>query len=77
VKVAGVFYEVPPECIGGRVDLRYPVGRPEELILYRDDAPVGPVHPVDAAENARFHAGPVELSYAELVRRRQAEEEPS
>ena len=77
VKVAGVFYEVPPDYIGGRVDLRFPVGRPEHLILYRDDAPVGPIHPVDAAENARFHAGPVELSYAELVRKRQAEEEPS
>jgi hypothetical protein len=75
VKVGGVFYEVPPDYIGSRVDLRFPVGRPHELILYRDDRPVGPVRPVDPVDNARFHATPVELSYAELLGRRQAEEE--
>lgn len=74
VKVDGTFYEVPPDFIGARVDLRFPVGRPQELILYRDDQPVGPIRPVDPVDNARFHAAPVELSYAELVRRRQDEE---
>jgi transposase InsO family protein len=73
VKVDGVFYEVPPEFIGARVDLRFPVGRPEELILYREDAPIGPIHPVDLAENARFHAQRVELSYADLLTRREAQ----
>jgi putative transposase len=73
VKVDGVFYEVAPEFIGARVELRFPVGRPEELILYRDDAPVGPIAPVDLAENARFHAQKVELSYAELLARREVE----
>jgi hypothetical protein len=70
VKVDGLFYELPPDCIGARADLRFPVGRPDELILYRDDRPVGPVKPVDAAHNARFHAPPVSLSYADLARRR-------
>jgi hypothetical protein len=74
VKVGGVFYEVPPDFIGARVDLRFPVGRPEELILYRDDQPITPIRPVDLADNARFHTQPVELSYAEIVRRRQEEE---
>jgi transposase InsO family protein len=77
VKVDGTFYEVPPDYIGARVDLRFPVGRPGELLLYRDDKPVGPVRPVDPVDNARFHAGPIELSYAELVRRRQHEEDRS
>ena len=67
--------EVPPDYIGARVDLRFPVGRPQDIVLYRDDHPVGPVKPVDVVDNARFHAPPVELSYAELVRRRQEEEE--
>ena len=75
IKLGGVFYEVPPDYIGSRVDLRFPVGRSLELILYRDDRPVGPVRPVDPVDNARFHATPVELSYAELLRKRQAEEE--
>jgi hypothetical protein len=80
VKVDGTFYEVPPEFIGARVDLRFPVGRPEELFLYRDDAPLGRIHPVDLAENARFHAQRVELSYADLLAKREEqplEENPS
>ncbi len=75
VKVDGVFHEVPPEFVGARVDLRFPIGRPEELILYRDDRPVTPVRPVDVVDNARFHARRVSLSYAELIRQRQEGEE--
>jgi transposase InsO family protein len=75
VKVGGVFHEVPPEFIGQRVELRFPVGRPEALILYRDDTPVGPVKPVDAVDNARFHAPRVEFSYAELLQKRLEREE--
>jgi transposase InsO family protein len=70
VKLGGQFYEVPPEFIGQRVELRFPVGRPEELILYRDDQPVGPVKLVDAVDNGRFHAPPVEFSYADLLQKR-------
>ena len=70
VKLGGRFYEVPPEFIGQRVELRFPVGRPEQLILYRDDQPVGPVKLVDAADNARFHAPQVEFSYAALLQKR-------
>jgi len=66
VKVDGIFYEVPPEFVGARVDLRFPIGRPEELILYREDQPVKPICPVDVVDNARFHARGVSLSYAEL-----------
>ena len=74
VKVGGVFYEVPPEFIGARVELRFPVGRAEELVLYRDDQPVRPIRPVDVVDNARFHAQGVTLSYAELLCRRQEQE---
>jgi putative transposase len=77
IKVSGVFYEVPPDLIGARVDVRFPVGRPDQLILYRDDAPAGPLRPVDLVENARFHAHKVELSYADLLARREAEEQAS
>jgi putative transposase len=75
VKLGGQFYEVPPEFIGQRVELRFPVGRPEELVLYRDDTPVGPVKRVDAVDNARFHAPPVEFSYADLLQKRLEKEE--
>jgi hypothetical protein len=62
VKVDGLLYELPPDFIGARADLRFPVGRPDDLILYRDELPVGPVKPIDAAHNARFHAPPVSHS---------------
>lgn len=71
IRVDGRFYEVPPDFIGARVDVRYPVGRPDTLILYRDDKPLGPIHPVDPAANARFHAPRVALSYAAVIQRRQ------
>ena len=74
VKIDGQFYEVPPECIGARVELRFPIARPDELTLYRDDQPLSRIRRVDLVDNARFHARPVELSYAELVRKRQEEE---
>jgi len=76
VKIGGVFYEVPPECApASRVDIRFPVGRPDQLILYRDDRPVAPIRPVDVVDNARFHPVPVEVCYADLLKRRQEEAE--
>lgn len=74
VKVAGVFYEVPPEYIRARVELRFPVGKPERLTLYRDDQPVCPLKPVDLVDNARFHARPVAVSYHQLAGQNQQEE---
>ena len=56
VSVYNQFYEVPPEFIGSRCDLRFPIGKPEELILYLDDKPVVKIKEVDLADNARFHA---------------------
>lgn len=74
VKIDGLFYEVPPGLVGHRVDLRFPVARPDELFLYQDDQPVASIKPVDLVDNARFHAHTVELNYAELLRQRQEEE---
>ncbi len=56
VSVYNRFYEVPPEFISSRCDLRFPIGKPEELILYLDDKPVVKIKEVDLADNARFHA---------------------
>ncbi len=71
VKIDGLFYEVPPEFIGERVELRFPIVRPDQLALYRDDQLIAPIRPVDVVDNARFHASPVELNYAELLRQRE------
>ncbi len=56
VSVNNRFYELPPEYIGARCDLRFPIGKPDQLFLYRDDKPVTRIKEVDLADNARFHA---------------------
>lgn len=66
VSVASRFYEVPPEYIGARCDLRFPIGRPDELILYQDDQPVVRIKEVDLADNARFHAQRVRVAGPEV-----------
>jgi hypothetical protein len=66
VKIDSIFFEVPPEFIGHRVDIRFPVASPSNLILYRDDRPITPLKPVDAADNARFHAERIELAYSKI-----------
>lgn len=76
VKVGGVFYEVPAEFIGARVELRFPVAPSEELILCPEVQPAWPIQPVDVVDNVRIHAQAVKLSCAELLRRRQQQEGP-
>lgn len=56
VSVNSRFYEVPPEFIGARCDLRFPIGKPQKLFLYQNDKPVTKIKEVDLADNARFHA---------------------
>jgi len=56
VSVDNRYYEVPPEFIGARCDLRFPLGKPAELYLYQDDKPVTRIKEVDLVDNARFHA---------------------
>lgn len=61
VSVNNQFYELPPEYIGARCDLRFPLGKPDQLYLYLDDKPVTKIKLVDQADNARFHAPRVRL----------------
>jgi len=76
VKIDSLFYEVPPEFIGARVDIRFPIANPDRLILYRDDQPVRPIQPVDAVDNARFHAHKIETAYASLAQPTNEEPRP-
>jgi transposase InsO family protein len=56
VSINNQFYELPPEYIGARCDLRFPLGKPDQLFLYLEDKPVTKIKQVDLADNARFHA---------------------
>ncbi len=75
VKVDGIFYEVPPAHIGQRVEIRFPVARPEELVLYRGDESEVAIRPVDLVDNARFHAQSVRLQHTDIAHERQQEED--
>lgn len=45
-------WEVPPRCMGRRVEIRHPEGCPRELFLFEDSEPVFRLLRVDAAKNA-------------------------
>ena len=52
VSIARRLWEVPPQYMGRRIEIRHPEGRPSELFLFQDDQPVARLHRVDAAQNA-------------------------
>ena len=52
VSIARRLWEVPPQYMGRRIEIRHPEGRPSELFLFEDDQPVVRLHRVDAAQNA-------------------------
>ncbi len=52
VSIARRLWEVPPQYIGRRIQIRHPEERPSELFLFEDDQPVVRLHRVDAAQNA-------------------------
>ena len=52
VSIARRLWEVPPQYIARRIEIRHPEGRPTELFLFEDDQPVARLHRVDAAQNA-------------------------
>lgn len=45
-------WEVPPQYIGRRIEIRHPEERPNELVLFEQDQPIVRLHRVDAAQNA-------------------------
>jgi putative transposase len=54
VSLHGVSYEVPPQYIGRRVEIRFPQDRPTEVYLYDEDVRVSRIQPVDARANAKL-----------------------
>lgn len=54
VSLHGVSYEVPPQYIGRRVEIRFPQDRPTEVYLYDEDVRISRIQPVDARANAKL-----------------------
>jgi len=52
VSIAGVLYECPPKFIGKKIELRHPSDKPQDLLIYDNDAPVAAARRLDVNENA-------------------------
>lgn len=55
VSYAGVIYEVPPQYVGKRVEIRYVQDKPEVIYLYDQEIRVGRIQPVDTVANGRIY----------------------
>jgi len=53
VSLNGVYYEVPPQYIGKRVELKFSQDTPTEVYLYDNGARVGRIAPVDSRLNGK------------------------
>lgn len=52
VSINGTLYEAPPKFIGKKIEIRYPIDKPDHLHLYENNQPVGRLHKVNPIENA-------------------------
>jgi len=52
VAIHNALWEVPSRFIGGSVQIRHPLGSPEDLHLFEDNTPLCRLHRVQLAENA-------------------------
>lgn len=52
ISVMGTFFEVPPELVGQRIEVRFDPNDSEQVFLYRDNEPLGTGTPVRTADNA-------------------------
>ncbi len=48
-------FEVPPQFIGQKVELKYPQDRPNEVYLYKNGTRIQRIHPVDSQLNGRTY----------------------
>jgi hypothetical protein len=55
VSLHGIHYEVPPQYVGRRIELRFPQENPSEVFLYDNGIRVGRIQPVDAVMNGRTY----------------------
>lgn len=53
VSLHGICYEVPPQYIGQRIEIRFPQDRPSEVYLYDNDVRMCRIQPVDSRLNGK------------------------
>jgi transposase InsO family protein len=52
VSINGSLYEAPPKFIGKKIEIRYPIDKPDQLHLYENNHPVSRLKKVNPIENA-------------------------
>jgi putative transposase len=68
VSLSGMQYEVPPQYVGRRVELKFPQDRPAEVCLYESGIRIQRVHPVDAVLNGKTYQPTLRISDVALHR---------
>jgi transposase InsO family protein len=58
VSMHGIYYEVPPQFIGRRVELKFSQDHPSEVFLYDNGIRICRVQPVDAVLNGKSYYRP-------------------
>jgi hypothetical protein len=52
VSINGSLYEAPPKFIGKKIEIRYPIDKPDQFHLYENNHPVGRLKKLNPIENA-------------------------
>ena len=56
VSIKNILYECPPEFIGKKIQIRYPIDKPEALTIYENNSPIHSLHRVCVHQNASLPA---------------------
>jgi hypothetical protein len=53
ISLEGICFEVPPQYIGSKIEIRHPMGQPLDLWIYEKGKPVSKIKKIDPVFNSR------------------------
>jgi len=62
VSVNNILYECPANFIGKKIQIRYPIDKPENLHIFQDEKPLVPLKKVNPHENANIPAWTIKFA---------------
>lgn len=62
ISLGGNCFEVPPQYIGSKIEIRHPMGQPLSLWIYENDKPVSKIQMVDPVFNSSSAVGGIRFS---------------
>ena len=62
ISLGGNCFEVPPQYIGSKIEIRHPMGQPLDLWIYENEKPVSKIQKVDPVFNSNSAVGGIRFS---------------